>query len=408
MRKAVSILLHWNTDYAEIPRKELPIVIDKSFKPMVDAIDNWREGTICFNLTGHTIQTLSAEAPELIEQIKTLAEANVVEMVASGYSHPILPLLPIRRIREQIKSHIALIEDTFEQKPIGFWPPEIAVSPTVLKIAKESGIEWTYIDHEHFQLAQWFGNDHNPYERRDPTVNETLAEAYWAEGFVGRAIKYWNASRTLHKAMKKHMISLARLKLSELVDIKAFLTPRAWSVATQFGLSDNIPSIIHSEKKQLKHVVQSPLVYIPLYCSDIEFFGYRGLGNKPPTPDTLIKFLTKLKSEGIDTVSPSQIPDKVWPEEKKFIGTGSWSPDTSLRIWTESEDNREYTRRLSEIYTKLEEHKYLEDIAKDHKRVIKLLRIAENSDPRGWQPIPERKHEAYTAILQLEEIVAKL
>ena len=35
------------------------------------------------------------------------------------------------------------------------------------------------------------------------------------------------------------------------------------------------------------------------------------------------------------------------------------------------------------------------------------LRIMENSDPRGWAPIPERKNEAYSAMAKIFEILEK-
>jgi len=109
----VSVILHWNTDYAEIPRKELPVVVEKSYDPMVKAIEDWRDGTICFNITGHTIEYLLANYPELVERIKALVKDNTVEMLACGYSHPILPLLPRERVKTQLEDHINFIKKIF-------------------------------------------------------------------------------------------------------------------------------------------------------------------------------------------------------------------------------------------------------------------------------------------------------
>lgn len=38
MTETVTVILHWNTDYAEIPRKELPKVVETSYEPMVAAL----------------------------------------------------------------------------------------------------------------------------------------------------------------------------------------------------------------------------------------------------------------------------------------------------------------------------------------------------------------------------------
>ena len=90
MTENVSVILHWNTDYAEIPRKELPNVVKLSYEPMVSAIENWRNGTICFNITGHTIEYLLKNYPELIDRIKALVKENVVLAGdAAGMVNPI-------------------------------------------------------------------------------------------------------------------------------------------------------------------------------------------------------------------------------------------------------------------------------------------------------------------------------
>jgi len=38
-------------------------------------------------------------------------------------------------------------------------------------------------------------------------------------------------------------------------------------------------------------------------------------------------------------------------------------------------------------------------------QVESFLRVAENSDARGLTPLPERKHEAYSALLSIDEIL---
>ena len=122
MTENVSVILHWNTDYAEIPRKELPIVVEKSYEPMVAAIEEWRDGTICFNITGHTIEYLQKNNPELIDRVKALVKDNTIEMLACGYSHPILPLLPRERVCTRINDHMKIIKKVFGKKPhFHFW-----------------------------------------------------------------------------------------------------------------------------------------------------------------------------------------------------------------------------------------------------------------------------------------------
>jgi hypothetical protein len=87
-----------------------------------------------------------------------------------------------------------------------------------------------------------------------------------------------------------------------------------------------------------------------------------------------------------------------------MLDTGSWSPDKSLRIWTDSKDNRELTRRTDEIYRILDRLNYKESLMS---QLEPFLKVAENSDARGWAPLLERKHEAYSALLSIDEILKK-
>ena len=402
MVEKVSVILHWNTDYAEIPRKELPKVVKLSYQPMVDAIESWNDGTICFNITGHTIEYIQNNNPELIEQIKKLVKNNTVEMLASGYSHPILPLLPRKRVEIQLKDHIDQIKKVFGEKPKGIWPPELAVSPSVLSQIKKQGIEWTAIDYEHFLLSQYFGNDRNPFEQRKPTVTELLVDVFWSKG-LKQLFAYLRARRIIKKANLAHNDPLQRVMINHDENIKAYLSSVSWANSTQFAVGGHVP--LYNQKKHLKLLLKTNAKMLPLYSSDIEFFGYRSMGPEPAAPKKLTKFLEVLKKQqGIKVISPTQVPEEEWPKEPSYLSSGSWSDDKSFRIWTDSEDNKEYQRRAEEIYQKLSKLNW------DNRVLTKIepyLRIFENSDPRGWAPIPERKNEAYSAMIKIFEILEK-
>ena len=401
MIEKASVILHWNTDYAEFPRSEFPKVVELSYEPMITAIEDGFIGTICMNLTGHTFEYLTANYPELIDRIKRLVKANVIEMLASGYSHPILPLLPRERVAFQLKDHIALLKKIFGKKPKGIWPPELAVSPSVLSQIKKEGIDWTAVDYEHYQLSQFFGNDVNPFEIREQTLTEFLVEAYWARG-ISRLWKYLKAMRLLMKANKEQIEPLRRVTINNNETIKAYLSSFSWTNTTQLAVGGFVP--FYKNKNLLKLLEKIDTKMLPFYASDIEFFGYRSMGPTPASPKSLIDFLNKLTKKGVKITSPTQIPDEDWPQEPTYLCTGSWAPDKSFRLWTDSEDNTEFLRRADEIYSILRARNWDKKLMK---KLEPFLRIMENSDPRGWAPIPERKNEAYSAIAIIFDILDK-
>jgi alpha-amylase/alpha-mannosidase (GH57 family) len=98
---------------------------------------------------------------------RVLAERGQIELSASAYDHPILPLLvdvrTARRARPdlplpaepfvapedaslQIGRALARHAAVFGARPIGMWPPEGSVSPEVAELAARAGVQWLATD----------------------------------------------------------------------------------------------------------------------------------------------------------------------------------------------------------------------------------------------------------------------
>jgi predicted glycosyl hydrolase (DUF1957 family) len=396
LNKSVFVILHWNSDYAEIPRKELPQVVEKSYKPMLSAMEDF-DGTICCNISGHTIEYLLKNNPDIIDTIQNLIKKKKIELLGTGYSHPILPLLhhPLR-LRQQIFDHLDLTKKTFGCDLRGFWPPELAISPLALQYIKNAGYNWVVVDEEHLLQAQTLTNDANPFEKRKRSSTEILIDAYFSKNPLSMLRNYIKALRYLTKQNKSLKNSLVTIQYSSSQNINSVLSSQSWWNSTRFAISKT--TFLYTESKHLKLIRRSSNPYIPLYTSDIEFFGYREFGGKIPQPSLLINFLKRLRKFDIRTISPSSISMNEWKKPPVFAGTGSWSENKSFSIWTDSEDNRELSRELHAIYVILSQKNWDKDLMV---KIEPLLRIAENSDARGWGPIAERKLEAFTAIQEI-------
>ncbi len=408
MPKGVCVILNWNVDYAEIPRHELPTVVAQSYERMVVALQDWPQGTVCFNMTGPTLDYLDQNAPALLRRVKRLVSERRVEMLASSHSHAILPLLPRTRIRSQIRTHTMRIKQIFDTEPQGFWPPELAVSPVVLLEIAAAGLKWTAADYEHYSISQVLGNTGNPFERRSNTTAEMLSDAYTAKGVIGKPAAYLKALGKTLRMLTEQKTVLSRLCVDKGASVPALLCSTAWSIATHFALGRELPEAIYSARKHTQNIDRCPADYVPLFASDMEYWGYRGLKGPPPDPEELVAFLSKLNGRGIRTLTPSQIPPEAWPPQSVFVGTGSWSPDASLRIWQESADNRELARRSEEIYRLLGRLHWDPEIMHEIEHVLqRTLERAENSDARGWIPSIERKQESYAALLKVVEMLSE-
>jgi len=104
----------------------------------------------------------------IVPRWRHLQEAGQVELSASAYYHPILPLLcdtdearvalphtplpPRLRARDdatlQVLRGLEKSEQVFGVRPAGMWPAEGAVSPEALEVFREAGVEWVASDEE--------------------------------------------------------------------------------------------------------------------------------------------------------------------------------------------------------------------------------------------------------------------
>lgn len=99
---------------------------------------------------------------------RRLQEEGLVELSATPWYHPILPLvcdtdaarialpnnpLPPRMrapedAREQVERALADFERHFGRRPVGMWPAEGSVSPEALGVLAEAGVRWTASDED--------------------------------------------------------------------------------------------------------------------------------------------------------------------------------------------------------------------------------------------------------------------
>lgn len=79
-----------------------------------------------------------------MELIKDLVKQKKIEIVGTGKFHPILPLIP----KEEAERQIHLNEDVNRRefgnnwKKLGFFPPEMAISPAIIDLVKKLGYEF--------------------------------------------------------------------------------------------------------------------------------------------------------------------------------------------------------------------------------------------------------------------------
>ena len=351
-----ALIFHGNLQYAEIPKGEIPRVIEKSYLPAIGGLLK-SEIPFALNITGFSLQFLPRE---LINLIKEGIESGLIEITGTAYTHAILPLLPLDRVEAQVVRDRTLKEELFGISPKGFWLPELAYDPIIPAILKDCGYGEVFIDGE----ALLFSNHLNSEIRPIKPLYPHLIRAQRGEGPV--YLNYLWGLRELKKALK--LTFGGKVTLKAVKTINAVPVWVAVNTTAMLGLGGFPLMGVKKAAKWLRGMED-----ILLYGTDIEFFGYRDLAGHTLRVRKIVELIGEL-STGI--VFPSKLKHS---GKELYLRTSSWAPDKSLNIWTKDEGNR----RLNMLSYGLKgENAFL----------------AENSDARGWEPLAERRLDAFKAI----------
>lgn len=120
-------------------------ICDESYRPLLNMFKEHPSSKITINICGVLTEMLGEHgADDILKNIKELAHNKQLEFVESAKYHPVLPLLPAKEMKRQIKLNRKTNENFFKSsyKPCGFFPPEMCYSSEVAAVVKAMGYEW--------------------------------------------------------------------------------------------------------------------------------------------------------------------------------------------------------------------------------------------------------------------------
>jgi alpha-amylase/alpha-mannosidase (GH57 family) len=135
-------------------------VFDQTMHPYtfpLEVLEKHENVKVTFNFTGSLIEQLSDLANAkydsrlngIWQRYRDLKRKGKVEFTGCGYFHPIFPLIKDDDARKQIEAHLEIYERTFGEKPVGFWPPELAFSENMIPLLDNIGFKWVIVDEPH-------------------------------------------------------------------------------------------------------------------------------------------------------------------------------------------------------------------------------------------------------------------
>jgi len=137
MTEAIFILHAYQPPYPiQIP-EVVRRIVGNTYLPFAKIANKLKGSKAVLNINGCLTEMLQESSPEVIKFLKQAVSKGSLELVDSGFYHPILPL--ISDDRKEFVAHInknrQLNTKAFDlqKKPIGFWPPELALSTKTAK-----------------------------------------------------------------------------------------------------------------------------------------------------------------------------------------------------------------------------------------------------------------------------------
>jgi alpha-amylase len=125
----------------------------KSYLPFIKILSRFPQLKINLHYSGFLMKWLLKNHSGVISLLKRMLKKGQIDILGGGIYEPILPSIPTRDAREQLKLLNLLIEENFGICPQGFWLAERVWEPQIPEIVTGLGLKFTFLDDNHFACA---------------------------------------------------------------------------------------------------------------------------------------------------------------------------------------------------------------------------------------------------------------
>ena len=126
-------------------------VYEESYLPMIKALEQHPNVRLSLHYTGSLLDWFDEAQPEFLRRLAALVWRNQIEIVSGGYYEPILPSIPDDDKIAQIRRLTERLSRDFGVNASGMWIAERVWEPSLPRLIRNAGIEWTILDDVHFK-----------------------------------------------------------------------------------------------------------------------------------------------------------------------------------------------------------------------------------------------------------------
>ncbi|QJD29906.1 polysaccharide deacetylase family protein [Methylococcus geothermalis] len=144
-------------DHQDWEAKEILFAYDRIARSLWDYSD---VGRVHLSVSGTLLETLAS--PGFQERVYGIVDCgsllwhwqnqSIIDILGTGYYHPVLPLIPERDRLEHLKRWQGIAGHLFwRQRFNGFWPPEMGFSMELIPLLRKCGYRYVIVDSEHVE-----------------------------------------------------------------------------------------------------------------------------------------------------------------------------------------------------------------------------------------------------------------
>lgn len=401
----ISFFFHANLQYAEFPADAARALVEESYRPVCELFRGRPWARAVFEFSGYTLDLLAASYPDVIDAVRALVRAGQIELCASTYANPILPLIPLDHARRQIERFRATYDELFGDlavAPAGFFPQEFALDPASVALAQQAGYSWAPVMLNHY-LASLAGH-----------LNIIPDLPLRASANAPRQV----AADLMHPFP---ILGARGSRLAGLVNNPA-LIDRLFEVANRVIAADDLVAELVALHE--RHSAAGP-TFTFVGPSDMEFVGldFRRFvpdwrWPRPIAPSDMADLLDRLRALSLVRFATAReyLAEHPPAGPPLYLKCGSDHP--LLTPWTTDPDNR----RLNDLCREAADGIRLAEQQLGSQRrqgadvgaaaglidqAWRAMLLAENSDGRGWAPLAERRLFCYDQALRAIELAGQ-
>lgn len=139
-------VFHLNLLFSSIPESERATVVERCYWPLLRLIRT-TEARIALEVTGYTLEDIARIDPAWIEEFKALIKEGKTELVGSGYSQVVGPLVPAEVTARNLAFGLDVYKSLLDVRPVVAYVNEQTYSAGLVSLYKDAGysafiMEW--------------------------------------------------------------------------------------------------------------------------------------------------------------------------------------------------------------------------------------------------------------------------